>query len=159
MRSMWRFLKLGTIGLFGLMMLVAVSNSGCKQEDEVAESVLQEPETDIVEVSAEVPKETGEQGGDKIDLKILYAGHPGSQREEALVTFLREHFAAVQTCDLEGFKEDQAEGFAVTVMDYDGDAFKAPRPRLSRDFSRPVMTVGVVGAFICGNLNLKMGYL
>ena len=155
MRAMWSFLKPGTIGLFWLMMLVVVSNSGCKQEEELAESVSQEPETDIAEVS----KETSEQGTDKIDLKILYAGHPGSEREEALVSFLREHFAEVQTCDLKGFKEDQAEGFAVTVMDYDGDGFKAPRPHLSRDFSRPVMTVGVAGAFICGNLNLKMGYL
>ena len=159
MRSMWSFLNKGTIGLFGLMMLAVVLNGGCKQEDEVAESVSQGPEAVITEVSVEDSKETVEQGGDKIDLKILYAGHPGSSRETALVTFLREHFAEVQTCDLKGFKEDQAEGFAVTVMDYDGDAFKAPRPRLSRDFSRPVMTVGVVGAFICGNLSLKMGYL
>jgi hypothetical protein len=144
MRSMWRFMKLGTIGLLGLMMLVAVSNSGCKQEDELAESVS---------------REMVKQEGGKIGLKILYAGHPGSEREEALVTFLREHFAAVQTCDLEGFKEDQAEGFAVTVMDYDSVAFKAPPFRVSQGFFRPLMTIGVAGAFVCGNLSLKMDYL
>jgi len=155
MRSMWSFMKTGAIGILGLMMLVVVLNSGCKQEDELAESGSQGLETGIVEVS----KETAEQGSDKIDLKILYAGHPGSQREEALVTFLRKHFTEVQTCDLKGFKEDQAEGFAVTVMDYDGDGFKAPRPHLSREFFRPMMTVGVPGALICGNLSLKMSYL
>ena len=159
MRSMRSFLKTGTIGLLGLSMLVVVLNSGCKQEGELTESAAPGPETGMAEVSAEVSKETVEHGNDKIDLKILYAGHPGSEREKALVTFLGEHFKDVQTCDLKDFKEDQAEGFAVTVMDYDGDGFKAPRPHLSRDFSRPVMTVGVAGAFICGNLNLKMGYL
>ena len=159
MRSMWSFLKKETIGFLGLMMLVVALNGGCKQEEELTESMSGEPETGIVEVSVEDSKETGEQGIDKIDLKILYAGHSGSSRETALVTFLREHFAEVQTCDLEGFKEVEAEGFAVTVMDYDGDGFKAPRPRLSREFSHPMMTVGVPGAFICGNLSLKMGYL
>ncbi|MBP8303756.1 MAG: hypothetical protein KBE04_06495 [Phycisphaerae bacterium] len=92
-------------------------------------------------------------------LHILYAGHPGSERERDFVRFLAKHFGTVKTGDLKAFKERDAQGFDVTILDYDGDGFKAPRLALTRGFSRPVITVGVVGALICGSLNLKTGYL
>ncbi|NQV32518.1 MAG: hypothetical protein HQ515_07480 [Phycisphaeraceae bacterium] len=96
---------------------------------------------------------------DKIDMKLLYAGHPGSDREKDFVGFLEKHFVHVETCDLKGFKQSQSKGFAVTLMDYDGDGFKAPRPSVRREYEGSLMTVGVIGAFICGNLQLKTGYL
>ncbi len=98
-------------------------------------------------------------GSGKIDLRILYAGHPGSAREKDFVQFLREHFGEVETGDLKGFQKGQTAGFDVAILDYDGDGFKAPQPYLTEDYARPTVTVGVVGAFICGRSGLKTGYL
>ncbi len=96
---------------------------------------------------------------DKIDLRILYAGHPGSAREKDFVDFLTEHFKKVKTGDLRTFTGQNTAGSDVIILDYDGDGFKAPRPELSRNYARATVTVGVIGAFICGGLRLKPGYL
>lgn len=95
----------------------------------------------------------------KTDLRILYVGHPASEREKDFVRFLTDHFRKVRTDDLAKFKEKQTEGFDVIILDYDGDGFKAPRPRLSSEYTRPTVTVGVAGALICDNMSLKTGYL
>ncbi len=95
----------------------------------------------------------------KVDLRILYVGHPAGDREKDFVRFLREHFSQVRTGDLANFKEKQTEGFDVVIMDYDGEGFKAPRPRLSSEYTRPTVTVGVAGALICDSMSLKTGYL
>ena len=95
----------------------------------------------------------------KSDFRILYAGHPGSEREADFVKFLRKHFGAVKTADLASFKESQCDGFDVTILDYDGDGFDAPRPSISRRFSRPLVTVGVPGGLMSSNWRLKTGYL
>lgn len=92
-------------------------------------------------------------------LRILYAGHPDSDREKEFVQFLGQHFATVKTADLTAFKEKDAEGFDVTILDYDGDGFKAPRPMISPEFSRPLITVGVPGGLMCDRWGLKTGYL
>jgi hypothetical protein len=155
MRHAWNSLRMGEIGLFGFILLVFVLNSGCKQDGDEVEPAPGAQEEGVTEVL----QTEDEPAGDKIDLKILYAGHPGSEREQDFSRFLRAHFAKVATTDLSRFKEEQADGFDVILLTYDGDGFKAPRPHLSRSFSRPMMTVGVPGAFICGSLNLKMGYL
>ncbi len=99
------------------------------------------------------------EGLEKIDLRILYVGHPASDREKDFVRFLTEHFRQVRTDDLANFKEKQTEGFDVIILDYDGDGFKTPRPRLSSEYVRPTVTVGVTGALICGSMSLKTGYL
>ena len=109
--------------------------------------------------TATIPAQETTFSGEKIQLGIYYAGHPESEREKDFVNFLNRHFTKVQTGDLATFDGSQSEGFDVTIFDYDGDGFKSPRPQISRDFSRPVMTMGVTGAFICGNLNLKTNYL
>ena len=95
----------------------------------------------------------------RINLRILYAGHPDSKREKEFVQFLTSHFAGVETGDLVTFQESQAESFDVIILDYDGDGFNAPRPQLSPEYARPTVTVGVAGALICGNMSLKTGYL
>jgi len=97
--------------------------------------------------------------GDGSTLAVLYAGHPRSARERNFVAFLRKHLGKVETTDLKTFRESQCDGFDVTILDYDGDLFKAPRPLFSDGFSRPVITVGVPGAFICSQRDLKTGYL
>ncbi len=113
-------------------------------------------------------------------LRILYVGHPGSEREQDFVQFLGQHFATVKTADLgafvgKSFADKDMEGFDVALLDYDGDGFKAPRarvvPRFPEDVSqvpralegfwltRPLITVGVTGGLIASQGGLKTGYL
>jgi hypothetical protein len=96
---------------------------------------------------------------EKGKLRVLYAGHPGSDREKDFVQFLGQHFETVKTGDLSAFKDQDAEGYDVTILDYDGDGFKAPRPRVSQAFSRPLITVGVAGGLMASQWGLKTGYL
>ena len=97
--------------------------------------------------------------GEKIGLKVLYVGHPDSDREKDFKDFLNPNFELVKTADLGNFEENQAEKFDVVIFDYDGDAFKAPRPNISPNYSRPTVTVGVIGSLICDGQNIKQGYL
>lgn len=92
-------------------------------------------------------------------LKILYAGRPGSDRERDFVAFLRKYFDVVETGNLETFQEADAQGFDVTLLDWDFNVFEGPCPRLSESFSRPVITLGVHGSMICSRWRLKMTYL
>jgi len=99
--------------------------------------------------------------GEKIALKVLYAGHPGSAREKDFVEFLNQYFTQVQTGDLAAFDDKSADGYDVSILDYDSegkDLFNFPRPRLPQNYARATLTVGVAGAFICGQLRLKTGY-
>ena len=106
---------------------------------------------------AQSAERAGEPG--KIDLKILYAGHPKTQREKDFVDFLSKHFTHVATGDLAKFKPASGKGHDVVILDYDGDFRKAPRISLPRGYARSTVTVGVVGAFISGGMGLKTGYL
>jgi hypothetical protein len=73
-------------------------------------------------------------------LRILYAGHPGSDREKDFVQFLGPHFSTVKTADLSTFTENDAKDFDVTILDYDGTV-QAPCEDFAA-FSRPLITVG-----------------
>jgi len=92
-------------------------------------------------------------------LRILYAGHPGSDREKDFVGFLKKHFDVVQTGNLQTFKEADTQGFDVTLLDWDINEFKGPRPKISESFSRPMITLGVPGGLMCMGWRLKTGYL
>ena len=96
---------------------------------------------------------------EKINLRILYVGKPDSSREKDFVEFLAGHFSEVETGNLAEFSEGQADGFDVVIFDWEGRGFDAPRPRLSQQYTRPTVTVGVAGAGICNSLGLKSGYL
>jgi len=92
------------------------------------------------------------------NLKIFYAGRPGSDREKEFVAFLKEHFDTVKTGNLETFKEADAQGFDVTLLDWDPNVSEGPWPKLSESFSRPVMTLGIAGGRMCNAWRLKTGY-
>jgi hypothetical protein len=97
----------------------------------------------------------------KIPMRILYAGHPDSDREKDFVAFLGKYFTQVETGDLATFSDKSANGFDVAILDYDGggkDAFSFPRPKLPQNYARATVTVGVAGAMICSQLRLKTGY-
>jgi hypothetical protein len=95
----------------------------------------------------------------KMEQKLLYAGHPGTQREREFLDFLAQHFAQVQATDLASFTPEAAAASDVVLMDYDGDGFKSPRPKLGDSYTRATVTIGVTGAFICDQLRLKTGYM
>ena len=97
--------------------------------------------------------------GEKIALRILYVGHVGSSREADFLAFLKEHFRQVNTGDLASFSPKAATEADVVLFDYDGDGFKAPRPRLPNDYSRPTVTIGVAGGMFASQRGLKSGYM
>ena len=99
---------------------------------------------------------------ERIALRILYAGTPGSMREKDWVRFLKKHFSKVGTTELKGFTGKESNDFDVIILDSDYSgrkAFSAPRPSLVKDYSRATVTVGAVGAMICDGMRLKTGYL
>jgi hypothetical protein len=138
--------------------LIAVLVFGCKKQNQ--------PEQTSQSVTIEQNRESTEQAASaesdsvaKQNLRILYVSHPGSDRAKDFEGFLSKHFIIVKMGDLKAFRESDSENFDVTILDYDGDGFKAPRPQISPNFSRPVVTVGVMGGLLCNNLSLKTGYL
>jgi len=142
--------------LAALILLALAALPGCKKQGEPVE-----PAPAPSEPNAQMPAvetEAVDADADK-DFRILYAGHPGSEREGDFIQFLRRHFGTVETGDLEKFAEAQCDGFDVTILDYDGEGFEAPRPRISEQFSRPLVTVGVPGGLMCSQWRLKTGYL
>ncbi len=140
-----------------LVFTLAISG-GCKKKEQPEEARQAAPTEETKKVSAS-EKIDKIDVSEKIGLRILYVGHPDSAREKDFVSFLTKQFKAVETADLKDFNEGQTDGFDVTILDYDGDGFKSPRPNISRNFSRPMVTVGVTGALMSGRWSLKTGYL
>ncbi len=96
---------------------------------------------------------------EKIELKVLYAGHPGTDREKEFIEFLRLHFTEASTADLAKFTATSAGEFDVVLLDYDGDGFKSPMPAISGNYTKPTVTLSVTGGLICSQLRLKTGYM
>ena len=94
-----------------------------------------------------------------LNLKILYAGMPETRRAKDFMDFLGKYFTEVKFTDFLGFDENRTTGFDVVILDYDGRELRAPLPKISRQYSRATITVGVPGAMLCSRLSLKTGYL
>ncbi len=112
--------------------------------------------------SAQVLAQDSSAAQKKIKLKIIYFGHPGSERERAFVDFLRKHFTEVRQADLATFGGRRVPGADVVILDYDGDYFatskiKPPRVSFRTNYDQPTVTLGVFGAMISNSL--KTGYL
>lgn len=140
-----------------LVFALAISG-GCKNKEQPEEAQQAVPTEETQQVSAS--KKIDEVDvSEKIELRILYAGLPNTDRAKDFVEFLTKHFEQVETTDYNTFTEDQTADFDVTILDYDGVEFRAPRPNISRQYARATVTMGVPGAFICSSLSLKTGYL
>jgi hypothetical protein len=111
---------------------------------------------------------------EKVNLKVLYAGNPGSPRAKDFVAFLGQHFARVGETDYGKFSAEEAKGFDVVILDGTnmppgGEGGKAGAnrtggsswrsTRLSPDFDRPAVLVGTVGCFLTRPLRLKIDCL
>ncbi|HEY3321175.1 MAG TPA: hypothetical protein VGP72_11965 [Planctomycetota bacterium] len=102
------------------------------------------------------------QAGDepaKISLKVLYAGAPGSQRQEEFVELLGKYFTEVKTVDVNAFTPDAARESDVVILDNEGHAKTEDPPDLPQDYARPTITTGVIGSYLGARRNLKTGYL
>lgn len=147
--------KKSRMGLAMIAVLLASALSGCKKQNEPAKP----PQPKAGEPNAQAAAQPSGQANVGKDIRILYVGHPGSDREKDFVEFLSKHFGTVAKGDLAAFAESKSKGFDVTILDYDGDGFKAPLPELSPEFSRPVVTIGVAGGLLSSSLHLKTGYM
>ncbi|MGO8927801.1 MAG: hypothetical protein ACLQU3_13045 [Limisphaerales bacterium] len=100
----------------------------------------------------------------KIDLRVIYFGHPQSPRAKDFVGFLEKHFSKVGQGDLDTFRESEAAGYDVTILDYDElkvvtNYIQMPKTIVSKQYLRPTVTIGATGALVCERLGLKTGYL
>jgi len=101
---------------------------------------------------------------EKIPLRILYAGMPDTDREKDFVTFLTRYFKEVKTIDVVSFKEEQAQGSDVVILDKDGIQWgsRGGNPlsdlKVSDNYSRATISLGIPGAFLYDRMDLKPGY-
>ncbi len=132
--------------------------SGCKDKDQ-PEDTQQAAETQKTEhISAsEKIKQAGT--SEKLDLRILYVGLPGTERRKDFVEFLRQHFWQVDTADYNTFKEEQTKDCDVAIFDKDGLEWKSLDIEVSGQYSRATISIGVPGAFWCRRVSSKMGYM
>jgi hypothetical protein len=112
--------------------------------------------------------------GEPIALNVLYAGNPGSDREKDFTTFLGKAFAKVGTTDYRAFKEDDARGYDVVILDWTSiyprddqgklkqgsSGLNSPAPpKLSSTFDRPIILIGAAGGFATMPSQLKINWL
>lgn len=108
-----------------------------------------------------------------VDLKVIYAGNPGSDREKEFAGFLGKHFANVGTTDYQKFREDEAKPYDVVIFDWtsiyprdeDGKipekltALNSPTaPKLSGEYDRPTILIGAAGGYVAMPLKLKLDW-
>ena len=102
---------------------------------------------------------------DKIQLRILYVGLPDTERQKDFVSFLSENFTQVKTAGLNTFKEEQTKDSDVVILDRDGIQWgdRGGSPlwdiRVSAQYTRPTLTLGIPGAFWASRKGLKTGYM
>ncbi|GAG08059.1 unnamed protein product [marine sediment metagenome] len=123
--------------------------TGCKKKEQPEEARQVAPTEETKRVSA----------SEKIELRILYASLPNTERSKDFVDFLSKHFERVETTDYNTFFHtgDQSADFDVTIIDHDGLS-EAHGPDI-RSYSHAAITVGVPGAYISDRLGLKTAYL
>ncbi len=138
-----------------LWLVFAVEISGGYKKKEQPEEARQPPPAKETQQVSTTEKDVSE----KIELRILYAGLPNTERSKDFVEFLTKHFELVESTDYNTFMESKTAGFDVTIIDYDGQDTRAPLPSISRKHSRATITVGSPGAKLGNRLSLKTGYL
>ena len=111
---------------------------------------------------------------ERLNVRVLYAGNPGSARSKDFVSFLEQQFAKASETSYEKLKEADAKGFDVVIFDWtsiyprekDGKIAQgstnlhSPKPpHLSADFDRPAILIGAAGGSLAGRLHLKIDWL
>jgi hypothetical protein len=109
-----------------------------------------------------------------INLKVLYAGNPGSERAKDFVSFLNEKFLKVDSADFGKFKEADASAYDVVIFDWTsiyprnkagkidnsaGSITMPPAPHLSANFAKSTILIGAAGGQVAGTRQLKINWL
>jgi hypothetical protein len=107
----------------------------------------------------------------RMNVRVLYCGDPGSKREADYRSFLARHFSRVTVRDLREFKEADANGQDVVIVDWsierdkkgDIDRRGYRTPRLSMKFDRPTILIAWAGGAVSNwqpnSLKLKIDFL
>jgi len=113
-------------------------------------------------------------GTESIQLKVLYAGNPGSERAKDFVSFLEKHFAKVGSADFGKFKEADAKNYDVVIFDWTsiyprdkagkmdnsvGGIHMPPAAPLSPNFAKATILIGAAGGQIAQARQLKINWL
>ncbi|MFO0983770.1 MAG: hypothetical protein U1E76_18900 [Planctomycetota bacterium] len=107
--------------------------------------------------------------GDQVDpseLKIIYAGNPGSPREADFVSFLEEHFGEVQALPITEVTEAKVKDGDVVIFDWTSSykenkeyAGEYPQVQLGASFAKASVLIGGMGATIGGGRGTKLDWL
>jgi hypothetical protein len=150
--------KIAYLAMTVWLALALTYGGGCKKKEQPKDTQQAVAPQKSEHIAAPEKVETTDTSG-KIGLRILYAGLLDTDRAKDFTDFLAKHFKEVGTTDYNGFRDDRAAGFDVVIIDHDGADTEAPRPSISRQYSRATVTMGVPGGDICSGLSLKTGYL
>jgi hypothetical protein len=119
-----------------------------------------------IALASQIPSRASE----PLDLRVLYAGHPASDREKDFRSFLQEHVQHVATTDYPAFSANEASDFDVIIFDWtsvypwdrdgrlvgsDGGLDIPVPPKLPSDFDRPSILIGQAGGSVAEALRLK----
>lgn len=148
-----------------LLLTLVFTLSACKKKQ--PPTAQDETQKDLVKSTPQPQaKAQDEMAEDKIPLRILYVGLSNTERQKDFVSFLSQNFIEVKTADLYAFKEEQTEGSDVIILDKDGIQWgnegggKPLRDlRVSAQYSRPTISLGIPGAFWTDRMRLKTGYM
>jgi hypothetical protein len=109
-----------------------------------------------------------------IALKVLYAGHPNTDRTKDFVSFLEKHFAKVGSADFGKFRDQDAKRYDVVIFDWTsiyprnkagaidnsaGSMTMPPAPQLSPNFAKASILIGAAGGQLAGTHKLKINWL
>ena len=107
--------------------------------------------------------------GPPLPLRVLYAGKGGTDRSREFQDFLRPRVAALGVADFAIFRDRDADGYDVAILDGDpadvdratDPATKAgqPWPELSPASGRPTVLVGAMGGLVAQRHQLKLSWL
>ncbi len=94
--------------------------------------------------------------GEKIDLKVLFAGDPETTRTKDFVDFLGQHFSQVSFCEVSKYNEDDSTGHDVILLD--SESFRTRISGLTKDGGRPTMLIGAFGGMTGSRLQVRTNY-
>ena len=145
-----------------LFLTLAFTLSACKKKQ--SPQARDETQNDSVKaVTQSQPPQMTTDG--KISLRILYVGLPDTERQKDFVSFLSRNFTEVKTAGLDTFREDQTKDSDVIILDKDGIQWgsRGGNPlwdlKVSAQYSRPTLSLGIPGAFWTDRMRLKTGYM
>ncbi len=156
--------KATTLSYFTLILLLALvfTLSACKKKQSPPDQ--DETQNDLAK-SATQSQARQKTTDDEIPLRILYVGPPNTDRQKDFVSFLSKNFKEAKTADLYTFKEEQTKDSDVVILDKDGIQWgsRGGKPlrdlKVSNQYSRPTLSLGIPGAFWTDRMRLKTGYM